>query len=74
MDSESLKGQHSDGGFNYAFKPYVRASCNPKPNSWVARLLEWWIDQDTGYPIPERDGVIRYMVNFKNDIQIYGKT
>ena len=58
----------SDGGFNYAFKPYVRASCNPKPNSWVARLLEWWIDQDTGYPIPERDGVIRYMVNFKNTI------
>jgi hypothetical protein len=41
-------------------KPYVRATCNPDPDSWVARLIEWWIDQDTGFPIPERDGVVRY--------------
>lgn len=40
--------------------PYVRATCNPDPDSWVATLVEWWIDRDTGYPIPERDGVIRY--------------
>lgn len=42
--------------------PYVRATCNPDPDSWVADLLEWWIDQETGYPIPERDGVLRYLV------------
>jgi hypothetical protein len=41
-------------------KPYVRATCNPDPESWVAKLIEWWIDQDTGFPIPERNGVIRY--------------
>lgn len=41
-------------------KPYVRATCNPDPDSWVAHLIEWWINQDTGYPIPERDGVVRY--------------
>jgi hypothetical protein len=41
-------------------KPYVRATCNPDPESWVAKLIEWWINQDTGDPIPERDGVIRY--------------
>lgn len=43
-------------------KPYVRATCNPDPDSWVAELISWWIDQDTGYPIPEREGVLRYLV------------
>lgn len=43
-------------------KPYVRATCNPDPDSWVSELISWWIDQDTGYPIPERDGKIRYFI------------
>ena len=42
-------------------RPYVRASCNPDADSWVASFLSWWIDQDTGYAIPERSGKIRYM-------------
>lgn len=43
-------------------KPYMRATCNPDVDSWVAKFIEWWIDQDTGYPIAERSGVIRYFV------------
>jgi hypothetical protein len=43
-------------------RPYVRAVCNPDPDSWLSEFLQWWIDQDTGFPIPERDGVIRYML------------
>jgi predicted phage terminase large subunit-like protein len=43
-------------------KPYVRATCNPDPDSWVAKLISWWIDADTGYPIPERGGVIRWFI------------
>jgi len=43
-------------------KPYVRATCNPDPDSWVAEFIEWWIDQETGYPIPEREGVLRYLI------------
>jgi len=43
-------------------RPYIRATCNPDADSWVAEFIEWWIDQDTGYPIPERDGVIRYFI------------
>lgn len=43
-------------------KPYVRATCNPDPESWVAEFIGWWIDQETGYPIPERDGIVRYLV------------
>lgn len=43
-------------------KPYVRATCNPDPDSWVAELIAWWIDQETGFPIPERSGVLRYFI------------
>lgn len=43
-------------------KPYVRATCNPDADSWVAELVAWYIDQDTGYPIPERSGKLRYVV------------
>lgn len=43
-------------------RPYIRATCNPDADSWVAKFIAWWIDQDTGYAIPERSGVIRWMV------------
>ncbi len=43
-------------------KPYVRATCNPDPESWVYEFIQWWIDPESGFPIPERDGVIRYMM------------
>lgn len=48
-------------------EPYIRATCNPDADSWVADFISWWIDQDSGYPIPERSGAIRYMVH-NNDI------
>ena len=50
-------------------EPYVRATCNPDPDSWVAEFISWWIDQDTGYAIPERSGVIRWMI--RRDEKIY---
>lgn len=50
-------------------EPYVRGTCNPDPDSWVAKFIEWWIDQETGYAIPERSGVIRWFV--RRDEQIY---
>lgn len=42
--------------------PYVRATCNPDPDSWVAEFISWWIDQNTGIPIPERQGFLRYFI------------
>ena len=53
--------------------PYVRASCNPDADSWVANFIAWWIDQDTGYPIPERSGKIRYMARINEEI-VWGDT
>ena len=43
-------------------KPFVRATCNPDADSWVADFISWWIDQETGYPIPERSGVARWFI------------
>ncbi len=49
-------------------KPYTRASCNPDPDSWVAKFIEWWIDPTTGYPIPERSGIIRWFIRIEEVI------
>lgn len=47
---------------------YVRATCNPDANSWVAELIAWWIDQETGYPIKERSGVVRYFLRIGDEL------
>lgn len=52
-------------------KPYIRASTNPDADSWVATFIEWWIDQDSGLPIYERGGVIRWFIRL-NDSIIWG--
>jgi predicted phage terminase large subunit-like protein len=43
-------------------RPFIRATCNPDPDSWVADFLSWWIDPETGFPIPERAGVKRWFI------------
>lgn len=48
--------------------PYVRATCNPDADSWVAKFIQWWIDQETGYPIQERSGKVRWMVRLNEVI------
>ena len=48
--------------------PYIRATCNPDADSWVATFITWWIDQETGYPIPERSGKIRWMIRLNEVI------
>jgi predicted phage terminase large subunit-like protein len=49
-------------------KPYVRATCNPDATSWLARFIAWWIDQDTGYAIDERSGVLRWMIRYGDEL------
>lgn len=53
--------------------PCVRGTCNPDPDSFLAQFIKWWIDPDTGYPIEERRGVVRYMTQFENNL-IWGNT
>lgn len=54
-------------------KPYVRATTNPDADSWVAEFLSWWIDQETGFAIPERAGQWRWFVRINDEIQ-WGET
>lgn len=49
-------------------RPYIRATCNPDADSWVARFIAWWIDQTTGFAIPERAGVVRWFVRVNDTI------
>lgn len=61
-------------------KPYVRCTTNPQSRGWVKNLVQWWLYPDDhpdeslrGYPIPERDGVLRYVTRYKNRL-IFGDT
>lgn len=49
-------------------RPYVRAACNPAYQSWVERLIAWWIDQETGLAIPERSGVLRWFIRLNGAV------
>lgn len=49
-------------------KPYIRATCNPDGESWVAKFIDWWIDPETGYADESRCGKIRYFVRRNNII------
>lgn len=44
----------------------VRLTTNPRLSHWTRTFVDWYIGTD-GYPIPERDGVVRYFF-------IYGDT
>lgn len=54
-------------------RPYIRATCNPDADSWVAEFIAWWIDPDSGLPIPERSGVVRWFVRI-NDAMVWADT
>ena len=53
--------------------PFVRATCNPDADSWVAKFIDWWIDPETGYPIPERSGKIRWFIR-RNETLYWANT
>ncbi len=43
-------------------RPYLRGTCNPHPNSFLAKLLiPFWVDEE-GDAIFERSGVIRWFI------------
>ena len=51
----------------YGIRNRFWGTCNPDPDSWVAKFIDWWIGDD-GYPIPERDGKIRYCFMDGDDV------
>lgn len=37
----------------------IWGTCNPDPDSWVRKFIDYWIGPD-GFPVPERDCKVRY--------------
>ena len=56
----------SRGRSTSGVKPYIRATCNPDPDSFVRPLIDWWIGDD-GYAIPNRSGVVRAFIRHSDD-------
>ena len=56
-------------------KNRIIGTCNPDPTSWVRTFISWWIGDD-GYPIPERDGKVRYVYMKGEDVNeaVWGDT
>ena len=61
----------------YKIRTRFIGTCNPDPDSWVAKFLDdgGWLDE-SGYPIPEKDGLIRYCYMPGNDVNeiVWGDT
>jgi len=53
---------------NCGVRPYIRATMNPDPDSWIKDWIAWYLD-DKGQPIPKRSGVIRYFARNKANIE-----
>lgn len=49
-------------------RPYVRATTNPDADSWVAEFIGWWINQETGFPIPARAGKLRWFIRINDKL------
>lgn len=51
---------------------YIRATCNPDADSWVAEFISWWIDPDTGLPIRSRGGKLRWFLRINDSMDWAG--
>ncbi len=49
-------------------RPYIRATCNPDPDSWVKDMIEWWLDSNNEYADEGKSGVIRWYIRVEDDL------
>ncbi len=42
-------------------------SCNPDPDSFIAQLIDWWLD-DEGFPDKDKSGVTKFYGSVNNEI------
>lgn len=50
---------------------FMVGTMNPDPDSWAMQFVDYYLDQNTGYPIPERCGEIRWYIIKEGDV-IFG--
>lgn len=52
--------------------PNLFLTCNPSPDSYLRRWIDWWIipkgEENAGRPNPERDGVVRWFVRLNSEM------
>lgn len=51
----------------HGIKNKIVGTCNPNAESWVKKLIQWYIGDD-GFPISEREGVVRYFFKYGESI------
>ncbi len=49
-------------------RSYIRATMNPDPDSWVKKMIQWYLDDRGEYVRPERSGVVRYFYRVGDDL------
>ncbi|AIW01755.1 terminase large subunit [Pseudomonas phage vB_PaeM_PS24] len=50
-------------------EPHMKITCNPDYNSPLRKWLTWYLDPETGIPIPERDGITRFFTIQNGDME-----
>lgn len=50
-------------------KCYIRGTCNPDPDSFVRKLVDWYIDPATGYALAERSGLVRWFIRVGDKLE-----
>jgi predicted phage terminase large subunit-like protein len=52
--------------------PNLFLTCNPSPDSYLRRWIDWWIipkgEENAGRPDPKRDGVVRWFIRQNNEM------
>lgn len=49
-------------------RAYCRASCNALADTWLAELLGWWWDSESGYAYARRSNMARWLVRVQDEI------
>lgn len=53
-------------------KPFLAMTCNPDPDCYLRRWIDWWIlpkgHENAGRPDPDRDGKIRWFITQNNEL------
>ncbi len=47
---------------------YIRATCNPDANSWIAKFVSFWLDEKGEFADPKKSGKIRYFIRIDNQL------
>ena len=64
-----MSRNRSTSGIN----PYIKATCNPDPFSFVADMVDWWLDPTDKLPDPAKYGKIRFFYKH-SDTYFWGNT